>query len=285
MKRIGLLRRVLTLGSVLLMTVVLSVSAWATEGDGYTYILDTAGLLETWEADELEAEAASIAADYGFAPYVVTVEDLYGVTATDKALSYYDEHAMGVGENREGSILLLSMAGRDFAYEIWDYTNGVFDSYRRDSVQEAFLTDFREDDWYGGFRDYLVATRYYLTGAADDVEEGEDYHYYGDYTPDYGRYEESGVPLLTILLFTVIIPCGIAGLICAGMLSAMKTVRHAAFAGNYVKGGVKLRIREDVFTHTTETRTRIQKESDHSSSGGGGGGGGGGGHFSSSGKF
>ena len=70
----------------------------------------------------------------------------------------------------------------------------------------------------------------------------------------------------------------------------MKTVRKAASAGNYIPaGGFRLRVRDDRFTHTTESRVKIQKEENHS--GGHSGGGGGGttirsdGGSSSSGKF
>lgn len=286
----GICKRLLTLGAALCLAVLFTVPALAVPEQGYyTFLSDEAGLLEEWEMDELEAKAASITETYGFAPYIIVIESLGGVDVTDKALSFWDEYSLGV-ENadgqREGSLLLMSMEDRDFDYEVWDYTNAVFDEYRFDSVQQAFLAEFRDDNWYEGFYEYLNATEYYLSGAADDVEEGEDWDYYGDYEADYGGEYEEGPSLLTILLFLLVIPCAVAGIICGILAVMMTSVHHATSAGSYVTGGgVDMRVQQDQFTHRTETRHKIERNDDHSSSSSGGGGGGGGGHFSSSGKF
>lgn len=274
------------LGTALVLAAALTVPALAVPEQGYyTFLADGAGLLSEAEMDTLETKAQEITDTYGFAPYIIIVEGLNGVDVSDLALSYWDEYSLGAGDRREGSLLLMSMEDRDFDYEVWDYTNAVFDEYRYDSVREAFLGEFRRDDWYGGFTEYLDATAYYLSGEADDIEPGEDWDYYGDYVADYGGGERhEGPGLLSVLLLVVLLPCAIAGVICGGMAASMKSVRPASYAGNYVKGHPALRVKEDIFTHTTETRTKIERSHD---SGGGhsGDGGGGGGHFSSSGKF
>ena len=58
----------------------------------------------------------------------------------------------------------------------------------------------------------------------------------------------------------------------------MHSVARKVEAGTYVKGAAQFRIREDQFTHVTETRTKIERDNDSS-------GGGGGDHSHSSGKF
>ncbi|MBQ9347255.1 MAG: hypothetical protein IJT94_07960, partial [Oscillibacter sp.] len=149
------------------------------------------------------------------------------------------------------------------------------------SVQEAFLKEFRDDDWYGGFTEYLNAIEHYLSGAADDVdrEAGEDWNYYGDYVPDYA--EDEGGGLLGVLI-VIGIPVLISLLISLGMLGMMKTVHAGAEADSYLKGELNLRVKEDIYTHTTESRVKIKTEKSDS---GGSSGGGGGGSFSGGGKF
>ena len=56
----------------------------------------------------------------------------------------------------------------------------------------------------------------------------------------------------------------------------MKSVRKAAAANAYLAGELKLTQNSDVFTHRTETRRRIERDSSsgssHAESGGGGAG-------------
>lgn len=79
-----------------------------------------------------------------------------------------------------------------------------------------------------------------------------------------------------ILLVTGL-SCLVSGAVCFWLLRSMKTVRAKDKANTYVsKGGLHLTQQLDQFSHTTVTRTKIQKESSggstHSESGGGGSG-------------
>lgn len=116
---------------------------------------------------------------------------------------------------------------------------------------------FEYDDWYGGISHYLDACDEFLTKA----DEGD---------PVRPSYWEN------ILLVTGL-SCLVSGAVCFWLLRSMKTVRAKDKADTYVsKGGLHLTQQLDQFSHTTVTRTKIQKESSggstHSESGGGGSG-------------
>ena len=266
--------------------------AFALENNNYNYIFDEANLISDENRGELERIAGRIAAEYDFGAYIIITPDYltYGWNdVEDCAANLYHERNFGVGADRNGLLLLLSIGDRDYALYAYGYGNTAFtDSGKYSLADDYFLDDFRENNFYQGFADYLNGVENYLkqanTGmAVDDYQDG--------YVDESGYHEYPPQPLTiwNILTFTGL-PCLISGLICMGMKSRMKTVRKAASAGNYIpSGGFRLRVRDDRFTHTTESRVKIQKEENHS--GGHSGGGGGGttirsdGGSSSSGKF
>ena len=85
-----------------------------------------------------------------------------------------------------------------------------------------------------------------------------------------------GLPAGVLLAF---IACGI-------QKGKLKSVRKASGAAHYTaSGGAEITVREDRFTHTTEVRTPVKKESDSSSSSSGGTTVNSGGSSHSSGKF
>lgn len=225
------------------------------------YVFDVADLLpyEKWENLEARAEAISQKQDCGV--YFALVDDytefgngsIYEVT-----YQLYHGSELGMGSGRDGIIVLLSMAERNYAMFVYgEYAEYAFDEYGQEKLEEKFLGFFEYDDWYGGISHYLDACDEFLTKA----DEGD---------PVRPSYWEN------ILLVTGL-SCLVSGAVCFWLLRSMKTVRAKDKADTYVsKGGLHLTQQLDQFSHTTVTRTKIQKESSggstHSESGGGGSG-------------
>lgn len=240
----------------LLLTIALCVPAAAADGT-MDYVIDLADLLtyEEWEA--LEDRAEAISEENGCGVYIVTVEDYteYGTgSAYDVTTQIFNsaENDFGYGAEKDGIMLLLSMAERDYA--LFVHGSGAeyaFNAEGQAMLENHFLPNFAEDDWVGGFRGYLDGCAEYLALAA----AGE-------------PVQESPV---TGVLMAIGISCLLSLLICLALKSKMKTVHRKAEAQTYVAGGLQMRDRYERFTHTTETRRRIQTES-HSESGGGGSG-------------
>ena len=165
---------------------------------------------------------------------------------------------LGMGEGRDGLIVLLSMAERDYAMFVYgDYAQYAFNEFGQEQLEERFLGYFGEDDWYRGISRYLDACDEFLTKAED-----------GDpVRPAYWKWH----------ILAGIIGCLAAGSICSKYLSPMKTVHQKAEANAYLThGGLKLTKREDQFVRMSETRQKIDKGGSgggtHSESGGGGSG-------------
>lgn len=257
-------RKLLSLFLALSLVLLLAVGASAAEISAN--VMDTAGLLTDQEAQALDSQAAAASRKHGVGIYIATVPDYRELDSSgvyEATYGLYHAYSLGEGADRDGIILLLSMEDRDFATFCYGKkAESTFSDYALQKMEEEFLDNFGENDWYGGFFDYVNCCDDFLTRA----EAGK-------------PVRESPGP--RILLF-----CGIAlviaGIVCLVLVLQMKSVAKKTTAGAYAVGGLQLTGHYDRFTHRTETRRKTQTNS--GSSGGSGSHSGGGGH-GRSGKF
>ena len=156
--------------AVLLLIVCLSIPAFADAQ--LSYVTDDAGILYDSDISALEERAAAVSEQYGCGVYIVTVEDF-----TDYSDAYYvddfgealfSSYDLGLGDGSCGILLILSMAERDYGLVAHgDFANTAFTDYGKDALAEYFLDDFRNDDWYQGFADYIDGCAEFMRRAAD----------------------------------------------------------------------------------------------------------------------
>lgn len=217
------------------------------------YIFDNSDLLTFDEWEKLEARAADISQRHGCGVYVAFVDDFtkygYGNDVYKTTYQLYHANKLGMGENRDGIIILLSMAERDYAMFVYGtYAETAFNSYGQEKLEKAFLGNFKEDDWYGGVSNYLSTCDEYLTRA------------------DAGKPVRESPALL--IAIAVVASCLLSGAICLFLKRSMKTVHQKVEANEYVApGGLQLSKQYDRYTHTTEVRSKISSSDDSSSSG------------------
>lgn len=230
------------------------------------FVTDEAGILSEEQRTMLEVSAAEISAAQQCGVYIVTVNDYKYYTddgIESFAESIFTEYYMGWGEDRDGIVLLLSMAERD--YDLMAYGpkgNAAFTDYGKEVLSEAFLDNFRSDDWGGGLSDYVETARLmlqrYSEGRPVDVDDKME-------IPG----QKKSVPVIIVLG----IPALIAFAVCGVFKAQMKTAREKTDARGYVSAeGLNLQIKQDYFTHRTQHRELIQQQNNRSSLGGGGGG-------------
>ena len=227
------------------------------------YIFDLSDKLSFDEWAELEAQAADISQRHGCGVYAAFVDDFteYGGGDSVYKTTYQLYHAneLGMGENRDGIIILLSMADRDYAMFVYgENAENAFNEYGQEQLEDAFLSDFGSDEWYSGVSHYLDTCDEYLTLA----DEGK-------------PVRKSTLPMYIIV---VAASCVVSGFICIMLQWKMQTVHKKVEANEYVAaGGLQLTKKYDRYTHTTETQRKIHSDSDSDSgtsscSGGGGSG-------------
>lgn len=217
------------------------------------YIFDNSDLLTFDEWEKLEARAADISQRHGCGVYVAFVDDFteygYGNDVYKTTYQLYHANELGMGDDRDGIIILLSMTERDYAMFVYGtYAETAFNSYGQEKLEKAFLGNFKEDDWYGGVSNYLSTCDEYLTRA------------------DAGKPVRESPALL--IAIAVVASCLLSGAICLFLKRSMKTVHQKVEANEYVApGGLQLSKQYDRYTHTTEVRSKISSSDDSSSSG------------------
>ena len=251
------MKKKITLSLLLALCLVLSLggAALASGEMAVPYVTDAAGLLTQDEVLALEAQAEQIAEDYGCAPYILVVENyrVYEDTTDifEAGMNLYERWELGYGPEKNGLLLILSMAERDYALVTYgSVTHRAFTDYGQDYLREQFLDNFRNDDWAGGFQDYLDTSAWLL----EQAKNGTPY--------DVNTAPKGFNPLI------IVIPLVLALVVCLVLTGQMKTAKRKTEAGDYmVQGGAKMRVVQDIFTHRTVTRQVIQSEN----KGGGGG--------------
>ena len=256
-------RRIRCLLLVLLFCLVLCVSAAAAEQTGaqLSYVTDAAGLLNENENMLLEKMAESVSKKYGVGVYIVTVEDyrdFHSEGVYKATYTIYHECTMGEGPNRDGIMLLLSIDDRDWAMFCYgSRCEYALNSYGQQKLEKVFLDNFGENDWYGGFEDYVKECSVYLEKAS------------------------VGKPVRASLFYPLLIVIGLSLLAAAAVVAViwrkMDTVSKKATANDYVSAGLRLTEQTDHFTHKTTSSRKIERSSSssgssYSESGGGGSG-------------
>lgn len=143
-----------------------SVSAERTSGPELDHVTDAAGLLTESEREQLEKMAEQVTQKYRVGVYIVTVGDYrdYNQDGVYKATyTIYHQYNMGEGPKRNGIMLLLSMDDRDWAVFCYgERSEYAFNKYGTEKMEDVYLDNFRNDDWYGGFADYIRECDVYL---------------------------------------------------------------------------------------------------------------------------
>lgn len=243
--------------SIVLLIVLLLLTLPVQAASQQPYVTDGAGLLTDGELAELENLCADVSAAYDCGVYVVTVED-FRVLGTDDVFEatyeLYHGLELGMGAERNGLILLLSMAERDYALFVYgDDAEYAFGIDAQIMLEEQFLPLLGDNDWYGGFRVYAETCRSYLAQAAAGNPV---------------RGSVAG-PIAVCVLVSFLIALIVVLILRAGM----KNVKKQSEASQYLSGQLKLTRKFDQFTHKTETRRKIETSSGGSSTARSGGGG------------
>ena len=117
-------------------------------------ISDAAGLLGAQDLGTLDENAKAISNHYNCGVYVVIVDDYQSYvrgSISDFAEAVYQSYDLGMGEGRNGILLALSMAERDYDLcAFGDWAHYAFTEYGKGELADEFLDNFRNNDWACG---------------------------------------------------------------------------------------------------------------------------------------
>lgn len=252
-------KRFLSILLVFLLTACLTVTAFASQAK-LDHVTDLARLFTDEQRQDLEERAKSISETYDFGVYIVTLEDFKDYTNSSNiekfAVRFYDDNALGFGEDHAGTMLMISMAERDYDLDFNSKrANYIFTEAGRDWMENRFLVRFKGNDFYGGFTEYLNTCEEYLQAA----QEGEPVGQNQPSSADQGKLS----PALAL------IPGAIAALL-TGIITCvpMRSAGMKRDADQYVvRGSLNLRRRSDMFLHRSVSRRPRENQSSGTSGG------------------
>lgn len=237
----------------LLLALCLSATVYASPD---RFVSDEAGLLTPEQLAHLERLAQESSQELECGIYIRIVEDFTDLGSYDieyAAQDLYEQSDMGLGSDRDGILLLLSMEERDYTiYSGGSFGQKAMNDYAAAELSLSFLDDFKNDSWYDGLKDFIQEGARILS----DGRSGKTHTVNSD-----GGYVTAGV--IGLLVISAIAG-GVTVLVLVGQL---KSVRKKTQANDCVpQGGVQVTHRSDIYTHTTRSRRKIER---NDSSGGG----------------
>lgn len=242
-------KRVFAFLTALILLLALCVPAFAAPEDAAfnAMVLDTAELLPAQQEEELNQRAWNLTERYGCAVYMITVPGLEGMEAWEFSEYLFDGFGLGYGEENSCIILLLSMEYRDYDIMAHGYGNTAFTDYGKEVMAERFLPDFGDDDWYGGFEEYLDCCEEFLQLA----EEGTPF--------DVDSEKHTG----GAVLISVAVGLLAAFITCAVFKGQMKTARIQQRADTYISPeGLILTSQAENFLYKSRSVRHIEQDND-----------------------
>ena len=236
------------------------------------YVLDTTGLLGS-SAEEID-DICAASAELGCGVYIIFVNnyktELAGSDVEEAAKSLYVDMDLGTGPDRDGIILLVSMAGRDMALFSHGYMgNAVKSEEVYDSMMDNLRFYFGDDDWEAGSLAFAREAYEAVAPVAEWEAEHPD-EPVSDYRPPVpAQYRALGIAACLIIAFLI------SMLILHILRNQLLSVHTGREADAYISdGGLRIHSQYDHYVRTSESRVLIESNSSssgssHSSSGGG----------------
>ena len=267
------MKKTVSLVLALLIVFLCGVTVYA-EDDTLGFVTDAAGLLTDPQISKLFECGQILADQYGCGVYLVTVDSYTEFDAgsidqvSESIYQYYD---MGIGSEKNGIMLILSMNEREYDLcAFGNAANTAFTDYGRSLIEDEILDNFRDDDWYGGFEDYYLECEYllmqYANGEPVDIWITDEPGYVN---PNCFYIFGKAIPQQEFYIFGVGLPLIVALVACLIMRSKMKNVSRQYSAENYMTSSrAQMTYRSDDFQYITTQRVKIEE---NRSSGGSGG--------------
>ena len=242
------MKRLFSVLLVLSLVFLLTVSASAAQ---MPRLVDSADLLSADQEADLLARLDQVSGELQVDVVIVTMDSCGGYDPDDVVAAYYDDYGFGYGTNRDGVVLLLSMAERDWRILSNGFAADAITLNDIDRIGDSIMSDLSGGDYYEAFMTYA-------TMCKQEIEDERQF----DFDLSLGISIFIG---LVVALIAVEV-----------MRGGHRSVRSQTGAREYaVPGGLKLTHSNDLFLYRNVNRVHRPKETSSGSSFRGGGGGGG----------
>ena len=150
----------------LLLTISMAVPVFAT-GDSLPRLVDEADVLSASEEAKILAQLDEVSTRQGVDVVIAVVNDFDAKDVDNAAYDYYDYN----GFSKDGILLYLSMAERDYCISGTGFGIRAFTDYGREKLAEELVPYLSEGDYYTAFSKFAFYSDDYITVA----KEGKPY--------------------------------------------------------------------------------------------------------------
>ncbi len=238
--------------------------AWALERT-LPRLIDAAGLLTASEADALEARLDEVSQRQNMDTVIITMDSLEGENSLDLADDFFDYNGFGMGEARNGILLLIAMDEGEWAISTSGYGITAFTDAGQKYMSDEFVKEFKNDRFYSGMNLFVDRVDEFVSQA----RSGE-------------PYDVKNLPKKPLSPVWYLLSLGGGALggktVTGSMKRDLKSVSKQKVAGNYLINTTMIPSKtKDLYLYNIINRTPKPKSS-------GGSGGGSTTHTSSSGR-
>lgn len=242
------MKKIVALILVLVLCACTAMPAFAVE-EKAPCVLDLAGLLTESEADALEAKLKAIADKFSVQVVIVTMPTCDGEDHGAYAKAFYQSAGYGLGENKDGILLLIDMDEENRGWYIYGKALGAdaMTTTIIESVGEDMTPDLKDGNYAAAF-DIFVSK---CEERIDIAINGEPF--------------DPGMSLIISLAIGIVLALIVTGI----MKGKLKSVRAQRAAAKYVReGSMNLTESYEMFLYRTVERKEKPKSSSSSGSSG-----------------
>ncbi len=206
-------------------------------------LYDKADILSESEEQSLLEKLNSVSELYGTDFIVIAVDTVGSYSAGGYAEEFFDRFNYGIGESRNGVMLMLSMKEREYRILSNGFIGDTLDDDAIDSIGDEIVSDLSYGNYFNAFSKFVTRSEYYVNGAIN----GFPFNYL------------TGIAISLFIGF-------IASLITvSSMKKRLKTVNSVNEANAYMRqGSMSLKRANDMFLYATVIRSARTKRSSSS---------------------
>lgn len=239
------MKRLFSILLALTLVVMLAVSVSAAQ---MPRLVDAADLLSEEQEADLLAWLDQVSGELKCDVVIVTMDSCGGHSPDDVIEAYFDQYGFGYGTNRDGVVLLLSMAERDWRILSNGFAAEAITPGDIDRIGDDIVDELSAGEYFEAFMTFTTLCKW-------EIEDERSF--------DFG----------SSLLISLVIGFVVAFIVTGIMRSKLKSVRSRTGAREYtVPGSMQLTHSNDLFLYRTLDRRRKPQQNTSVSRGGGGGG-------------
>lgn len=245
-----MLKKVLSITAACLVILALISAAQAYTSDN---VKDFMNYMSAGEVSDLQSRIEGIRSTRGLDVVIVITGDLEGKAPTAYADDYFDYNGYGIGSDRSGLLLLVSMGTRDVAISTSGKAISIFTDSRLDDILDDVSSYLSDNEYYKACVEFLEQVDYYATLGAPG---GSDNAGSRSYLSRAASIAKSPIVYLIAAIIALI-----ATLAVSSASKGMATITNRTYEES---GSFELTASRDDFLRETTSRVRISSPSNSS---------------------